>query len=308
MSKTDFINRTANIIIDRLIEEYAGANDPNKAKDFASAQAIASRQKRRERAVLSGQQRTTSPKAARRYQAKHGGEETDWGPDLGSSQATKPVGAGGGVGGTILKGPTGNTTSIRTSGGGLPVPVTQDKPVRKGASRVVASHQNFIGKTVEILMERNRANKAKKNAWMANQPTNPDNEPKIPKKHKAEAAEDTADSVQFNAVRRSQHNVPEDSKVTQGAGDEGKPFDAKSKLTAARTVQKNTTSPFMSAVDARKARVNTAYQMKRDRDVASHQNFIGKAVEILAERMMRSAEDAKMDAMGKSMRKAVLGK
>jgi hypothetical protein len=157
--------------------------------------------------------------------------------------------------------------------------------------------ENFISNTVEILMERIMANKAAKNAWMAKQPTDPDNEPKIPKKYKSEAEEDVQGAVQFNATSRSQYNVPKDSKTYSGAGDSGKPFDAKSKLTAARTVKKHTTNPLMSAVDAKNKRNNKAYQAKRDD--ASHQNFIGKTVEILAEKLIGKQSKLDVNKSGK---------
>lgn len=159
--------------------------------------------------------------------------------------------------------------------------------------------ENFISNTVEILMERIKANKAAKNAWMAKQPTDPDNEPKIPKRYKSEAEEDVAGAVQFNATSRSQHNVPKHSKTNSGAGDSGKPFDAKSKLTAARTVKKHTTNPLMSAVDAKNKRSNKAFQAKLDRTDASHQNFIGKTVEILAEKLIGNQKKLDVNKSGK---------
>lgn len=167
-------------------------------------------------------------------------------------------------------------------------------------TRDLASHQ-FINNTVEILMERIKANKAAKNAWMAKQPTNPDNEPKIPKRYKSEAEEDVAGAVQFNATSRSQHNVPKHSKTNPGAGHSGKPFDDKSNLTAARTVKKHTTNPLMSAVNAKHARSNKAYQAKRDD--ASHQNFIGKTVEILAEKLIGNQHEIDADGDKKITRK-----
>lgn len=272
-----FIDRTVGILVDRIEELRQSTMKSAASKAKAKAKAL-----------------TTASKAA-----KKGG--------AGGAAATLATAAGGRTAQAdrIRKGAkarSSGTPRTKPSERGGRQAIAASNQETRAARQELASHQNFIGNAVEILMERIKANKEAKNRWMASQPTDPDNEPKIPDRYKSEAGKDVEGAVQFNATSRSQYNVPKGARTNSGAGDSGKPFDAASTLTAARTVKKHTTNPLMSAVNARDARSNKAFDARLNRasqarrNDASHQNFIGKTVEILAEKLIGNQPE--IDANG----------